>query len=187
VANKNSIKFTTILKVPFYLFIGWTIGFGLFSVRLPVPYENEKLTADAIVVLTGGPRRLEAGIKLLSQGRANKMLVTGVHKNVLPRELSVLTGAEPALFDCCITLDYAATNTLGNAVETAKWSAVHGAKSLILVTADFHIQRSAVLFRKSMPRMAIIPYPVKSKISPFKLIKEYNKYLATLMLELVGY
>jgi len=188
VANKNPIKKSmSYLKLPIYLFIGWALGFALFLVRLPEPYGSESPSADAVVVLTGGPGRLEAGIHLLSGGHAKKMLVSGVYKNVLPRELSALTGAEQALFDCCITLDYAATNTLGNAVETAKWSTTYDAKSIILVTADYHIQRSVVLFRKSMPDTVIIPFPVKSNMSLFKLAKEYNKYLATLMLELVGY
>jgi hypothetical protein len=38
-----------------------------------------------------------------------------------------------------------------------------------------------------MPDTLIIPYPVKSKMPLYKLAKEYNKYLATLLLELVGY
>jgi len=175
------------LKVPFYVFVAWGLGFILFWVRLPVPYENKNLAAEAVVVLTGGAGRLEAGLSLLSQKKAATMLVSGVHQDVLARELSALTGAELALFDCCITLDYAASNTLENAVETAKWTSKNKVQSLILVTADYHIQRSVVLFRKSMPNMLIIPFPVKTQIPTLKLAKEYNKYLATLVLEFVGY
>lgn len=174
------------LTVPFYLVIAWALGFGLFWFRLPVPQTHVDIQADAVVVLTGGPGRLEAGVQLLAQKRAGKMLVSGVHRDVVSRELSALTGAEHALFDCCVTLDYEASNTLENAVETAKWTAANNIQSLILVTADYHVQRSVVLFRKSMPDMTVIPFPVESSMPPFKLAKEYNKYLATLILELVG-
>lgn len=170
-----------------YAFIVWALGLLLFWARLPSPYFAETLKADAIVVLTGGPERLEAGLSLLAQKRAAKMLVSGVHKDVRPSELSTLTGAEQALFDCCITLDYTASNTLGNAIETAKWASVNTVKSLVLVTADYHIQRSVLLFRKSMPSIVIIAYPVKTKLPLVTLAKEYNKYVATLILELVGY
>jgi len=186
-ARKPANKLNTLFKVPFYLFVAWSLGFLLFWVRLPAPYENSQLTADAVVVLTGGPGRLEKGIQLLSDDRAKKMLLSGVHRDVLSRELSALTGAEQAIFDCCITLDYAAANTLENAVETAKWTSNNNVRSLILVTADYHIQRSVVLFRKSMPNVTVIPFPVLSQMTIFKLAKEYNKYLATLVLELVGY
>jgi uncharacterized SAM-binding protein YcdF (DUF218 family) len=180
-------KMRLFLKLPFYLFVAWALGFFLFYVRLPVPYQPKTLTADTIIVLTGGPERLEAGLKLLANKHGKKMLVSGVHKDVRPRELSALTGADKALFDCCITLDYSASNTLENAVEAAKWTSDVDAKSLILVTADYHVQRSILLFRKSMPDLVIIPFPVKSRMPLYKLAKEYNKYLATLVLELVGY
>lgn len=186
-AGKKTNILKNLLKLPFYLFALWALGFMLFWVRLPAPHANDTMQADAIVVLTGGPKRLEAGIRLLAQKRAKTMLASGVHKDVLPRELSVLTGTDIALFNCCITLDYAAQNTIENAVETSKWASKNRIKSLILVTADFHIQRSVLLFRESMPDTVIIPYPVKSNIPLYKLAKEYNKYLATLMLELVGY
>jgi len=186
-AKKKNGLFKSLLKAPFYLFIAWALGFMLFWTRLPAPHSGGTVRADAVVVLTGGPERLEAGVRLLANANARIMLASGVHRDVLPRELSVLTGADMALFDCCITLDYAAQNTIENAVETAKWTSKNQVKSLILVTADYHIQRSILLFRKSMPDTTIIAYPVKSKMPLLKLAKEYNKYLATLMLELVGY
>lgn len=185
--QRQTSLFFTLVRVPFYLFVAWFLGFLLFMVRLPSPVPSTSLSADAVVVLTGGPGRLEAGADLLTGKHAKKMLVSGVHKDVLARELRALTGAEKALFDCCITLDYAASNTLENAVEAAKWVEENTITSLILVTSDYHIQRSAVLFRKSMPTVAVYPYPIKSRMRPFNLAKEYNKYLATLVLELVGY
>lgn len=185
--KKSGIKLRALLKAPFYIFVAWALGFMLFWIRLPAPYQLENVEVDAVVVLTGGPDRLEAGLKLLQDKHAERMLLSGVHKDVLSHELSALTGAEQALFDCCVTLDYTPKNTLENAVETAKWIADNEVNSLILVTADYHIQRSILLFRKSMPSAIILQYPVKSNMRLFKLTKEYNKYLATLILEFVGY
>lgn len=186
-ARKKTIKLTAFLKIPFYIFVAWALGFVLFFVRLPEPDRLGTLSAEAVVVLTGGPGRLEAGVALLKAGRSELMLVSGVHENVRPHELSLLTGTEAALFECCITLDYKATNTLGNAVETAKWVEARNIKSVFLVTADYHVQRSVVLFRKSLPDVTIVPFPVKTRMPVFKLAKEYNKYLATLIFDFVGF
>ena len=186
-ARKKNIKFLTFLKIPFYIFIAWALGFALFFIRLPEPDRDGKLSAEAVVVLTGGGGRLKAGVALLKEGRSKLMLVSGVHENVRPHELILLTGAEAALFDCCVTLDYKATNTLGNAVETAKWVEARNITSIFLVTADYHVQRSVVLFRKSLPGVTIVPFPVKTRMPLFKLAKEYNKYLATLIFDFVGY
>lgn len=186
-AQKKSKHLTIFLKAPFYLFIAWMLGFLLFLARLPGPYSADTIKADAIVVLTGGPKRLEVGLNLMTGKHAQKMMVSGVHKDVRIRELIALTGADQALFNCCITLDRAAQNTLENAAETAKWVSKNAFNSIILVTADYHIQRSVVLFRKSMPQITVIPFPVKTHMSILKIAKEYNKYLATLILELVDY
>lgn len=166
-----------------YLVIAWGLGFALFFLRLPAPLETNTIKADAIVVLTGGKGRLDAGIELLQQGRAKRLLISGVHPDVLKQELSELTGAAPALFECCVDLDYAAGNTSGNALETANWVNKHGYQKLILVTADYHIQRSIILFRKALPEATIHPYPVSVNVGPFMLAREYSKYLITLVQE----
>jgi uncharacterized SAM-binding protein YcdF (DUF218 family) len=185
--RKKKSLWRRILKLPLYALVVWALGFFLFLVRLPVTDTQDDVTADAVVVLTGGANRLDTGVKLLAEQKAEKLLISGVHRDVMSSELVTLTGANPALFECCVTLDRQASNTLENAVETAKWVDETATRSIILVTSDYHIQRSVLLFRKSMPDVRIHAYPVKSKMAAFKLAKEYNKYLATLMLELVGY
>lgn len=169
-----------------YLVLAWGLGFGLFFLRLPSPVAVNEVSADAIVVLTGGSGRLDAGITLLQQGAAKRLLISGVHRDVLKKELSTLTGAAPALFDCCIDLDYAAGNTLGNAEETSSWVKKHGFKKLILVTADYHLQRSSILFRRALPDVEIKPYPVAVKVGLPMLAREYTKYLITLIQEAIS-
>ncbi len=168
-----------------YLVIAWSLGFGLFFFKLPKPVEPNALNADAIVVLTGGKGRLEAGIELLQNGSGKRLLISGVHPDVVKKELITLTGAAPKLFNCCIDLDYAAGNTSGNAEETANWAKEKGYKEIILVTADYHIQRSIILFRHALPEATIQPYPVSATISPIMLAREYSKYLVTVIQEAI--
>ncbi|MEX0299342.1 MAG: YdcF family protein [Kordiimonas sp.] len=168
-----------------YLVIAWALGFALFFFRLPNAVPPSSLKADAIVVLTGGKGRLEAGITLLENGSGEKLLISGVHPDVLKQELISLTGASSSLFNCCVDLDYAAGNTLGNAQETALWASKHNYKKLILVTADYHIQRSVILFRQALPETEVLPYPVSSDIGPLMLAREYSKYLVTLIQEAI--
>jgi len=169
-----------LIRALLYLTVAWALGFFLFLARLPDPLEPIGLKADAIVVLTGGKGRLEAGIGLLQNGSAKRLLISGVHPDVLKNELIVLTGANPALFDCCIDLDYAAGNTSGNALETAHWAKKNGFKQLILVTADYHIQRSGILFRHALPDVEITSYPVAGDVGILMLAREYSKYIVTL-------
>ena len=116
--------------------------------------------ADAIVVLTGGLGRLDEGIALLDRGFGKRLFISGVHPGV---ELNALLRQAPAVRegrDCCITLGHGALDTRGNAIETAAWVAGAGVKSLLLVTSNYHIERSLIEFRRAMPAVAILAHPV---------------------------
>ena len=174
-----------ILKFIGYLFIAWGIGFALFWIRLPyaAQTDTDRTKTDAVIVLTGGPNRLETGITLLENKIAGRMLISGVHEDVRPSELAVRTGKNPELFTCCIDLGYSADSTIGNAEESAEWVREHNFKSILLVTSDYHIQRSLILFRKHLPDTNITAVSVPTKLPVLKLAKEYNKYLITLLRE----
>ena len=80
--------------------------------------------------------------------------------------------------------------TVGNARETAEWAKSKGYKSLIVVTADYHMPRSMLELRATMPDATLHPYPVKTdlnarrwwktSLSARRMIVEYCKYLAIL-------
>src|SRR5690606_29329823 len=82
----------------------WLMGFYWFYQQVPQrdEYPQNSLPTDAIVVLTGGMGRLEHGLQLLQQGRAKRLLISGVDKDVKPAELvaqyAIDTG-HPALAD----------------------------------------------------------------------------------------
>jgi uncharacterized SAM-binding protein YcdF (DUF218 family) len=157
--------------------------------------EAERHT-DAIIVLTGGSERLEVGLELLAAGRASKLFVSGVYHSVDVRALLRLSRQKPAEAECCIVLGYAADNTVGNAAETAAWMRAEHYTSLRLVTANYHLRRSLLEFRRALPGVDIVPHPVvpaNVRVADWWLwrhttgliITEYNKYLVALVRSLV--
>ena len=148
--------------------------------------------ADGIVTLTGGsPIRLRAGMALLEDGKGRRLLVSGVNHRVTRSQIWAVTGAAKPLFDCCVDLDFSAADTIGNARETARWTRAMGYRSLILVTADYHMPRAALEVRARLPDARVITYPVatsdldagrwqESSSGARRMISEYAKYLLAL-------
>ena len=117
--------------------------------------------ADGIVALTGGADRIGTAFRLLEDGRAEQLLVSGVaHSAALP-DLARLAGLDPAALAPRVTLGRAATSTYGNAEETAEWVSEHGIRSLIVVTAGYHMPRALLELRRAMPGVALHPVPVQ--------------------------
>lgn len=169
-----------------YLFGGF-VRFAQEVAELSVPARVER--ADGIVVLTGGAMRLDQAIGLLKEGRAERLLISGVNPEIGISALSRLTGTDRALFDCCVDLDYDALNTIGNAEMTGRWARARGFDELILVTSDYHMPRTLMTFDRFAHVPVIRPYPVAradlwsehSVPSGFGLkvlLTEYAKFLA---------
>lgn len=164
----------------------WALGFALFVVLLPQPLDPGTRT-DAIVVLTGGPGRIERGLQLMQAKAAQRMLVSGVGPSVKPHELAQRTGAPLALFDCCVDLGHQAVDTRSNGDETARWIAARGYRSIRLVTTDWHMPRAALELRHALPGEAVvIGDAVKSDPGFGMLLMEYNKFLLRRAAVLVG-
>jgi uncharacterized SAM-binding protein YcdF (DUF218 family) len=167
---------------------GWAGGFVFFVQTVSKIATAPDRKTQAIVVLTGGSLRLQAGLDLLSRGLAEKLFVSGVHRGVDVAELLRISRQTPKALDCCIVLGYAADNTRGNAQETAAWMDKEGYRSMRLVTANYHMPRSLFELRQVLPNADIIAHavsPVHVKlhtwwISPgtaFLLAREYTKLL----------
>ncbi len=155
----RSRAFTKVLLV---LLIVWAGGLVSFATAIPQSPPALPSEADAIVVLTGGSERLPAGIALLEMGVAERLFVSGVHEGVDVAEILDLNHQAPPTLACCIELGHDARHTVGNAHETAHWMAAGDRRSMVLVTANYHMPRSLVLFRRIMPDIAITPHPVVS-------------------------
>ena len=139
-----------------------TVGFAWFAINLPdapVPAPH----ADGIVVLTGSAARISDGLDLLAGGNGRRMLISGVNPATRTAELAALTPRYQRWFDCCVDVGRAATNTIGNALETRDWVRQHGFKSAIVVTSDFHMSRALAEIAHELPGIALIAFPVVSE------------------------
>ncbi len=153
--------------------------------------------ADGIVALTGGSdQRIIAATQLLEQGKGKRLLISGVSVKVRRPELQSVSGADKALYDCCVDLGFTASNTIGNARETTEWARAKGYRRLILVTADYHMPRARLELKAAMPEAVIFPYPVatasldaarwwKTGDGARRMVLEYSKYLAILAREAI--
>ncbi|MBI4967855.1 MAG: YdcF family protein [Rhodospirillales bacterium] len=166
----------------------WAGGLVAFAASLPREPDEPQTRTDAVVVLTGGRDRLEAGLDILERGLAGKLFVSGVYRGVEVHALVKLTRLSPSMMECCVVLGYTADNTVGNARETGAWMAAQNFTSLRLVTANYHMRRSLLEFRAAMPTVKLVAHPVFPE--RFKaedwwrwpgtlalLASEYSKYL----------
>lgn len=122
-------------------------------------------TAQAIVALTGGSlERLTTGVRLLQEGRGERLLISGVNRVVTDEELlSEALNVDPRLQQCCIDIGRSAEDTLGNASETAAWAREHNFTRIILVTDDYHMPRSHAELTLALPEAEIFPVPVRTR------------------------
>lgn len=177
--------FTNCAAVSVAVFV---IGFAVFADSVERGPRDVGQGGDGIVALTGGKARIGAAAKLLADGKARRLLITGVHPSTTKEKLRELVGGDVTLFDCCVDVDIRALNTSGNAVETKRWARSMGFKSLIIVTSSYHMPRTLVELRRVMPRGRFIPYAVVARDFPIDhwwgspkalrvLFNEYVKYI----------
>jgi uncharacterized SAM-binding protein YcdF (DUF218 family) len=157
--------------------IAWLLGLVLFAVTLPRALEGVR--TDAVVVPTGAVGRIGRGLDVMEQGLAPQMLVTGVDRDVKRREFAAEYEVDPARMECCITLDYSALDTRGNATAAAEWITQRKYSSVRLVTSDWHMRRAAAEFRRLLPPgVKVVEDAVESRPSMRMLVLEYHKLLA---------
>jgi uncharacterized SAM-binding protein YcdF (DUF218 family) len=139
------------------------VGHFLWFVHgVPVSERSPGRKADGIVVLTGAAFRISDALELLAAGHGRRLLITGVNPATRSREISHLMPEHRRWIACCVDLDHSATNTIGNAIETRRWSKARGFKSLIVVTSNFHMPRAMAELGHQLPDVALTPYPVVS-------------------------
>jgi uncharacterized SAM-binding protein YcdF (DUF218 family) len=162
----------------------WFIGFLGFiaAAERPVPPPPR---ADGVVALTGGAERVEAALRLLAEDRAQNLLISGTGSGADLTVLAHRAGLDPAPLAERVTLGRSATSTRGNALETASWVQAHDIRTLIVVTAYYHMPRALTELRRTLPNVQLYAYPVLSPdgfgaerlVSLRLLVEEYSKYL----------
>lgn len=167
--------------------LAWFAGFLHFVRSLAPGGVAGQPPADGLVVLTGGPDRIPTGLRLLSAGQGQRLLISGVNAETTRADLARVAGY-PDLFACCVDIGYAAIDTQGNATEAARWAAAHRYHSLIIITAAAHMPRGLAEMRRAMPDVRLIAHPVvpgaglatawwRDRKTAGLLAREYSKYL----------
>ena len=154
----------------------YLLGFALFSVTLSRPRDG--VVTDAIVVPTGGAGRIDRGIALIQQHQAKRMLISGAARGVRPIDLALKYKVPVGLFTCCIDIGHEASDTRGNASETAQWVSQHGFKSVRLVTSDWHMARARMELVAALGSdVTVVDDAVQGDTELGVLFVEYNKLL----------
>jgi uncharacterized SAM-binding protein YcdF (DUF218 family) len=179
----------------------WTAGLVAFATRVQqsTPAADPD-PADGVVALTGANSidRISAAMELLQDGMGKRLLISGVNRDASREDIRNVSKAARRLYDCCVDLGFTAADTVGNARETAEWARSMRYRSLIVVTADYHIPRAMLELRAVMPEPAfrLQAYAVetpslkarrwwRSPRSARLMVLEYCKYLAILGREVV--
>jgi uncharacterized SAM-binding protein YcdF (DUF218 family) len=176
------------------LVVGFFVFVGLVTDTLPPANPR----ADGIVVLTGGSARIDGALRLLAEGRASRLLISGVNPTVGPEALAGIVDPDlEGVLKCCVDLGHRAQDTLGNAAEAKGWAEDRGFGSLIVVTSNYHMPRSLAELSGSMPSVELVPYPVSNPHlrlgewwrdpRPFALlVEEYGKYILATARNTIG-
>lgn len=164
----------------------WFAGFLVFvAVIWSEAPPNPIPRADGIVALTGGDDRVSAALALLAERAAPALLISGAGKGTYLGDFTADDATAATRYAGEITLGHSATTTRGNAVETAAWAKARHMKSLIVVTADYHMPRAILEIRRCLPKMTLYQVPVRPPamlhlfgLPTLRLLAiEYTKYL----------
>jgi uncharacterized SAM-binding protein YcdF (DUF218 family) len=125
------------------------------------PPEQPGTPTDGIVVLTGGSERVATGLRLLAEGHAPRLLISGAHPEAGLAEIASAAGrGDHAALAGRVTIGRAAATTRGNAVETAAWATGQPLHALCVVTASYHMPRALLELRRTLPGVALQPHAV---------------------------
>ena len=171
------------------------MGLIAFIILVKSNFNQEKIffqDTKSVVVATGGSNRILKGINLIEDNIERKMLITGVGKGISKNDIAKAINAnkkQSNILNCCVDLDLTAINTQGNAMEASEWLKKNDSKNSFLVTANYHMPRLILEFKRVNPKINLNIIPVKPDLDPinkmylpndFILIsKEYLKYVIT--------
>jgi uncharacterized SAM-binding protein YcdF (DUF218 family) len=178
------------------LVAGFVFFLGQSRTRPEMPLRH----TEGIAVLTGGPERVEMGLRLLSDGLADHLIVSGVGRSAeladLARSNNIpadelpgaetepppVRGAPPAIATPAVTLGRLATSTRGNGQEIAAWARGKGIRSLRVVTAAYHMPRALLELRRNLPDVELVPHPVQvAGPRASLLLREYAKLIGAFL------
>jgi uncharacterized SAM-binding protein YcdF (DUF218 family) len=178
----------------FWLFGLWQFARLIPEGSSPSASQNNTTHYDAIIALTGGKDRIPYALDLLKENKANALFITGVADGFSFDDLSMINNAPEgsvlASLRPRIFYGEHARDTIGNAEETVEWLKGTPYRTLLIVTANYHIPRTRLLFSHYLAdyqlsyapvappqfeRVAWVTHPNSLRL----MISEYNKLLLT--------
>ena len=187
-----------LILLKFFLFwsaVNIFVGLIAFIILVKSNFSQAKILfqdTKSVVVATGGSNRILKGINLIEDNIERKMLITGVGKGISKTDIAKAINAnqkQSTILNCCVDLDLTAINTRDNALKASEWLKKNSSKNSFLVTANYHMPRLILEFKKVNPKINLNIIPVKPDLDPinkmylpnnFILIsKEYLKFIIT--------
>jgi uncharacterized SAM-binding protein YcdF (DUF218 family) len=125
-------------------------------------YRQSAVKATAIVVLAGGRGRVDEGVRLFRERRAEYLFLIGVDPSVRKSDLYRPQPGDPSPEG--VILERASRNTMENAMFGREVIMHKQVDSILLITSRYHMKRAAILFRNALPKeVTIYPYPVDTR------------------------
>ncbi len=180
--SKRQIKISYIFVIVILFF--YIFGFICFSNTIIHTPEFPDTQTDAIITLTGETKRITDAIAEFSKGMSKKLFISGIHRET-PIKILINKTIDSLNTNKNIinNIDTGkAENTIENALESAKWVKDNNIKSIRVMTSDYHMHRSKLLFEYFLPNTVKIYHPINSpkNLLTFRLLfSEYNKYIIT--------
>ena len=143
-------------------------------------YQNKSY--DAAVVLTGDKYRINKGLELIKEDIVNKLLISGVNKDINKNQIEKQYINFKELFNCCIEIENKSRNTFENARESYLWMKNNNFKSLIIISSSYHLPRTKLEFSRFIKEENIFFLSSDNflkNMSFKKLFIEYIKYIRT--------
>ena len=177
------------------LFLILILSHFIFFLSLVKNFKSNYSTItsiDSIVVLTGDKFRISKGMEILSNGIGEKLLLSGVNKNIKLINIKNEFPKYKNFFDCCVDIDNISSNTFENSRETFLWLEKNKYTSVLIVSSNYHMPRVKLEFERFFKTENTYYHPVNSnndvkvigKVK--KLFLEYVKYMRTYISLVVG-
>ena len=179
--KSHYIHFSLLL---FVIIVLLQFNFFLFNIQSYKNTDLNKKESERIVLLTGDKFRILEVLKILNSEIGNKLLISGVNKEISIEEIKKEFPKFNQLFNCCVELESISTNTFENVREIFFWKKNNNIKNILLITSDYHLPRVELEVNRLLLDKETFYYGVKYdnqkiNIRMKKLIVEYIKYLRT--------
>lgn len=163
------MKWFLICFLLFLLYLAFVLG------RNYLVIDEYPKSSDVIIVLSGDVERLEKAAELYHQGYAKKVLLSKVDVDGMRLSDAYRLGIPNA----AILRENQATSTYTNALYTKKIMLDYGYKSAIVISSDYHMRRSKLIFDRVYKDSGISFTYVASKRSENPWYLDIKNLLAT--------